>query len=209
MTDEPTPPTLPEDALETGGWVLADERTETVFELPTMRVRGVTRRYEDQQSRRALESAIGRGVDHPVRFFAVTRLVFEPPLPPGVSLSMVAPTVRREARSAFANRLEERGLQNVSRGRSERLRLADRTRVRLWKYTATDPSPPVDEPLPLECWVGVWTRSQAAFVVTAGYPAVSLGSLLDTTPDSDLLTRSPGEYRTAFLDLLRETGARE
>ncbi len=205
MTEDLTPPAVPESALDAGGWVLADERTETVFELPTMRVRGVTRRYEDERSRDALEATTGESLAYPVRFFAVTRLVFEPPLPPGVTLSMVLPTLRTEARQTFADRLTDRGLTDISKGRSERFRLPDRTRVRLRKYTATDPSAPVEGDLPLECWVGVWTGDDA-LVVTAGYPGVTLDSVVPGGSTSDALGRSAGEYRTEFVDLLRETG---
>lgn len=205
MTDTLTPPAVPEDTLEEEGWALVDERTETVFELPTMRVRGVTRRFEDEQSVEALTAA-GYDIDHPVRFFAVSRLVFEPPLPPGVGKSMVAPTVRTEARKAFARRLQERGLEDVSRDRSERFRLPDRTRVRLWRHTARLPSDQFADDLPLECWVGVWMRSDTVFVVTGGHPTVTLDSRLPEAVESETLTRSPGDYRDEFFALLRETG---
>jgi hypothetical protein len=205
MTETPTPPAVPEERLEREGWTLVAERTETVFEMPTMRVRGVTRRFEDDRSRAALAET-GHETDHPIRFFAVSRLVFEPPLPPGVGTSMVAPTVRTEARKAFARRLQERGLEDVSRDRSERFRLPDRTRVRLWRYTARLPSDQVADDLPLECWVGVWMRSDTVFVVTGGHPTVTLDSRLPETVESETLTRSPGDYRDEFFALLRETG---
>lgn len=206
MPDRLTPPAAPENSLETGGWELAEEYTETVFELPAMRVQGVTRRYEDERSRARLRERAGGDLEHPVRFFAVTRLVFEPPLPPGVGTAMVAPTVRSEARKAFARRLEERGLEDVTRDRSERFRLPDRTSVRLWRYTAADPLPQLDSELPLECWVAIWTGSDALFVVTGGHPTVALASLFPDAPESEALTRSPSEFRDAFLELLRETG---
>jgi hypothetical protein len=203
MTD--TDPSVPESALKSGGWTLVDEQTETVFELPTMQVRSITRRFEDERSREAL-AGVGYDTDHPVRFFAVSRLVFEPSLPPGVGTSMVAPTVRTEARKAFANRLRARGLEDVSLDRRERFRLPDRTRVRLWRHTATLPSEQLAADLPLECWVGVWLLSDEAFVVTDGHPTVALASRLPETTDHDALTRSPSEYRDEFLELLRATG---
>lgn len=208
MTDDISAPVVPTDRLDRDGWTLAEECTETVFELPTMRVRGSTRRYEDDRTRRALAEATGANVKQPVRFVAVTRLTFEPPLPPGIRPAMFAATLGTEARRAFADRLRERGLEDVTRARRERLRLPDRTQVRLWKYTATDPSPGFGGELDLECWVGVWTRSRAAFVVTGGYPAVALESLVSGTAESDVLARSPAQYRDAFFELLREFGAR-
>jgi len=205
MTDPVSPPAVPEDILDSGGWTLVDEQTETVFELPTVRVRGVTRRFEDERSAAALAEA-GYDTDHPLRFFAVSRLAFEPSLPPGVGTSMVAPTVRTEARKAFAKRLRERGLEDVSRDRRERFRLPDRTRVRLWRHTATLPSERLAADLPLECWVGVWLLSEAVFVVTGGHPTVALASRLPETADADPLTRSSGEFREDFFELLRATG---
>jgi len=205
MTDSVSPPAVPGDALDSGDWALVDERTETVFELPTLQVRGVTRRFEDERSRAAL-AGVGYKVEHPLRFFAVSRLVFEPPLPPGVGTSMVAPTVRTEARKAFARRLRERGLEDISRDRRERFRLPDRTRVRLWRHTATLPSGQLAADLPLECWVGVWLVANAVFVVTGGHPTVRLASQIPETVDADPLTRSPGEFRDEFFSLLRATG---
>ena len=205
MSDTPTPPAVPEERLTSHGWALVDERSETVFELPTMRVRGVTRRFEDERSAELLEEA-GSETDHPVRFFAVSRLAFDPPLPPGIGTSMVAPTVRTEAKKTFAKRLERRGLEDVSRDRRERFRLPDRTRVRLWRYTATLPSEQFADNLPLECWLGVWLLSDAVFVVTGGHPTVALSTRLSETLDHDALTRSPGEYRDEFFKLLRATG---
>jgi hypothetical protein len=206
MTSKLTPPAVPEDAVDSD-WTLVDERTETVFELPTLQVRGVTRRFEDERSVAALAEA-GYDVEHPVRFFAVSRLVFEPPLPPGIGTSMIAPTVRTEARKAFERRLRERGLADVSRDRSERFRLPDRTRVRLWRHTARLPSGELETDLPLECWVGVWMRDDEVFVVTGGHPTVTLASHLPEAVSSGPLTRSPDEYRDEFLELLRETGKR-
>ena len=205
MTDSITPPAVPEKALDSGGWTLVDEQTETVFELPTVQVRGITRRFEDDRSRAAL-AGVGSDTEHPTRFFAVSRLAFDPPLPPGVGTSMVAPTVRTEAKKAFAKRLERRGLEDVSRERRERFRLPDRTRVRLWRYTATLPSEQFADNLPLECWLGVWLRSNAVFVVAGGHPTVALSARLSGTVDHDALTRSPGEYRDEFFELLRATG---
>lgn len=205
MTDTPTPPAVPEETLDSGGWALVNEQTETVFELPTLRVRGVTRRFEDERSVAALKTA-GFEVDHPLRFFAVSRLGFEPSLPPGIGPSVVGPTVRTEARSAFTERLRDRGLEDVSRDRREQFRLPDRTKVRLWRYTAMLPSEQFEDDLPLECWLAVWFQSETLFVVTGAHPAATLDSRVSGEPESDTLARSAGAYREEFLELLRETG---
>lgn len=203
MTNEPAPPAVPHEHLDSG-WELVEERTETVAELSAMRVRSVTHRYDDERSRAAL-SAAGYDTDHPVRFFAVSRLVFEPSLPPGVGTTMIAPTVRTEARKAFARRLAERGLKDVSRDRTERLRLPDDSRVRLFRHTGTVRPTELDAPLPLECWVGVWPTAGTFLVFSGAHPTVTLRSRLDAGTESDVLRRSPDQYRREFLDLLRET----
>ena len=204
MTDEPAPPVVPREHLE-NGWELVAERTETVAELSALRVRSVTHRYDDGRSRTVLSEA-GYEIDHPVRFFAVSRLAFEPSLPPGVGTAMVAPTVRTEARKAFARRLSRRGLKDVSRDRTERFRLPDDSRVRLFRHTGTVRPTELDAPLPLECWVGVWPTTGTFLVVSGAHPTVTLRSRLDTDTAPDTLGRSPDEYRQEFLELLRETG---
>ena len=197
----PDPPPVPTADLEDGGWELDDERTETLFELPTMRIRGTTRQYEDARSRAALRAATDGRIDTPVRFFAATRLGFEPPPPPGMGPTMFAPTMRTEVRRAFATQLEDRGLTDIERGRSERLRLPDRNRARLTKYTARDEHG--EWALQLECWVGVWTDRRDVLVVSGGHPEVELADHFGIGDGGGALTRSPGEYRDEFFSLLR------
>ena len=197
----PDPPPVPLAALEDGGWEVDDERTETLFQSPTMRIRGTTHQYEDARSRAALREATDGRVDTQVRFFAATRLGFEPPPPPGMGPTMFAPTMRTEVRRTFATQLEDRGLTDIERGRSERLRLPDRNRVRLTKYTASDDHG--DWSLPLECWVGVWTDRRDVFVVSGGHPEVELADHFGTEGADAALTRSPGQYRDEFFSLLR------
>jgi hypothetical protein len=210
VTSDPAPPELPTAALDSGGWELADERVETVFELPTMQVRSATRRYEDEQIRAALRNATDGRLDRTVRFFAGTRLVFEPPLPPGVTPSMVAPTLRTEARQAFADRLRERGLVDVERGTSQRVRVAGRNRAHLTKYTAVDPldgdvgESDAGDGLRLACWLAVWTRSESARVVTGGYPAAALATQFGLDATDGPLARTSESFREEFLSLLRD-----
>lgn len=202
MTGELTPPAAPEADLERGGWEQTEIQRETLFEMPAMRIRGVTRRYEDQQTRDALRTATDGKLDQQLRFFAVTRLSFEP-LPPGVTPAMFAPTLRSEARRTFKKRLEEQGLIDIEEGATERIRLPDRSRARLTRFSATDLLDGDEGELPLECWVAVWTSSGTARVVTGGYPAVTLGSHFELDAEDGPLTVSPDEYRREFVSLLR------
>jgi hypothetical protein len=168
MTTEPPEIPLPESLLVDAGFELVERSTETLFEISAIRIEGLTRRYEDDHSRQALREATEGAVDHPVRFFAVTRLTFQPALPPGVSLSMFASTIRSEARSSFATQLEERGLTDVERGSSDRLRLDSTSRVRVREFTARDPLADADgESLSLTFRLAVLTHGGTAVVVTA------------------------------------------
>ena len=202
MPADPAPLELPDDQQEAGGWELVEGSVETLFELPGVRVRGTMRRYEDERTRAALRDATDGAIDHQLRFVATTRLGFEPSLPPGTMPAMLLPTLLPEARRSVADRLRDRGLTDVSREGTERIRGGSRTRIRLTRYRATDPMPGANWELPLECWLAVWPADPVA-VVTAGYPATSLASRFDLDTGESSLTRGPNDYRDAFLSLLR------
>ncbi|MEF8814237.1 MAG: hypothetical protein V5A55_10535 [Halovenus sp.] len=200
----PSPPGVPEVTLREEGWEPVEESVETLFESPTMRIRGATLRYDDVRTREALREATDGALDVPVRFFAATALGFEPSPPPGVSPTMFAPTLRTEARRAFAKRLRDRGLRNVEKQGSERVRVGRRTRARFSAFAAEQPLEGLGAgTLPLECWVGVWTDGSEVRVVTGGYPAVQLSTHLDIGADVPALTRSQGAAREEFFSLAR------
>lgn len=201
-TDLPDPP-LPESMLAEAGFALAERRTETLFEMAAIRIEGVTRRFEDEHSRELVREATGGVVDHPVRFFAATQLLFQPSLPPGVSLSMFASTLRSESRSSFESQLEDRGLTNVERGSSDRVRLNGGSRVGIRSFTAEDPLPDADgQSLALAFRLAVLTHQGTAVVVTSGFPAVALDEQLSVSDSPNALSRSPEEYESAFIALL-------
>lgn len=201
-TDDPDLP-LPDSILSEAGFSLAERRSESLFEFAAIRIDGFTQRYEDDRSREALREATDGAVDHPIRFFAVTRLSFQPALPPGVSLSMFASTVRSEARSSFQSQLENRGLVDVERGASERHRLPEGSRLRVRRFTARDPLPEADgESLALAFRLSVLTHKGTALVVTAGFPATPLAEQFDLSAPADILTTTPEQYQETFVDLL-------
>lgn len=200
MTSDPAPPTLPTAKLDQRGWRRAQESVETVFSLPAMQVRGATVRYEDDRTREDLGEASDGDVDISVRFLAATRLAFQPPLPPGVTPKMVEPTLRTEARTRYSDRLEERGLVNIDRDGSQRIRIGDK-RARVTKFTATMPLERAD--LPLTCWIAVWTPRAGPTVVTGAHPARGLADHFGLDTDSESLNRSEADYREEFFSLLR------
>jgi hypothetical protein len=183
------------------GWSLVEESVETVFRLSSARVRGATRRYEDERTRRAVREATDGGLDREWRFVAATRLDFDPPLPPGTPRSMVRPTVASEARRSFADRLAGRGLTDIERRRSERIRREGGTRVRLARYDAVDEV--AGHAVRVAGWVGVWNDGGDFFVVTGGYPDVPLADALDTADPPACLQGPVSEYREEFVAFVR------
>lgn len=195
----PTPeyPSVPEGYLD--DWTLTAETVETVFQLPGARVVGATRQYEDERTQTAVREATGGDIDHDFRFFSATRLGFDPMLPAGTLPSLLLPTVRSEACKTFRNRLRERGVTDIDRDRTERVRVQSGNRARLTRFDGTDPV--VDAGLAVTGWVGVWNDGTDFFVATGGYPAVRLTDALGV--DDALLARTPADARDELLDLIR------
>ena len=199
MPSDPAFPDVPTDQLRDGGWELVDESVETVFQLPTARVEGATKVYDAAETRAAVREAIG--LDHQWRFFFATALSFTPPLAPGIGPAMILPTVRSEAQSAFADELADRGFESIERGRSERVRVDSGDRARLRTYSA-ELDLAVDATLSITGWVGVWHGD--GFRIAAGaYPDRSLATLLDIENPPEPLRRTPSDYRTELLNLIR------
>jgi hypothetical protein len=200
VSDDVAFPVLPTDRLSAGGWTLADETVETVFEMPTARVVGATRLYDDDRTRAAAREAVG--VDQQWRFFFATRLTFQPPLAPGIGAPMVLPTVRSEAVSAFADQLRDRGFSNVDRGRRERIRVDSGDRARLRSYSASVDLEEVGETLSVTGWVAVWHGD--GFRIAAGaYPDDPVADVLGLADPPDVLCRTAREYRDDLLSLIR------
>jgi hypothetical protein len=193
-------PAYPDLDADLEGWTITGESVETLFRLPAVRVRGATRRYEDERTREAVREATDGEVDHQWQFVAATRMAFVPPLPPGTLPSMILPMVRREAREAFADRLSERGLVDIEERGTERVRIATGSRARLTRYRARDPVGGAD--VPVTGWVGVWHDGDF-FVVTGGHPDARLTEVLDLDVSEPVLDRRRGEYREEFVDMLR------
>ena len=199
MASNPDYPSVPDGKLD--GWELVEEATETVFQLPAARVVGATRQYEDEQLRAAVREATDGDIDHRWRFFAATRLGFDPMLPPGTMPAMILPTMRSEAKKTFKQRLESRGVEDIERGRRERVRVRSGKRARLTRYDGVDP---VAGGVSVTGWVGVWNDGTDFFVVTGGYPAQPLSEVLGTEATANGLARTASEAQGELLDLLRD-----
>ena len=193
-------PSVPDQALDEGGWTRTDETVETVFQLPGTKVEGATVVYGDERTRQAAEEY--GGLDQRWRFFFATKLTFSPPLSPGIGPAMILPSVRSEANRTFKSELRDRGFESISRGRSERIRVDSGDRTKLTQFRAELPLPEHDTSLPVSGWVGVWHGD--GFRIGAGaYPEQSIAEILDIDDPPVLLATTSREYRDELLDLIR------
>jgi len=125
------------------------------------------------------------------RFAFASALSFDTPLPPGVAPT-VRPMVESAAERTFAERLRERGLADVERGRRDRLRTDAGRRARLRRFTATYRPEGAADSLPVEGWLAVWS--------TAGEFRVAGGAYPTALPDAGAV---PGRYREELLTFVR------
>ncbi len=178
----------------------ADHWTETTRERTVLAdpgpttVTGSTVVYEDRDLADAFGDVDGPA---PTRFAFATALSFDPGLAPGLGVATVRPTVVQSADGAFADRLRERGLSAVERGRRDRLRTDTDDRARLRRFTAEyrPTESAAEPPVAIEGFLAVWTVDGQFRVAGGAYPTSEL-------PD-DPRVGSPGEYREDLLSFLR------
>ena len=206
MTDDNSdvpPPGVPADSL--AEWDRTEAGVERLFGVEGADVRGHTLVYEDRRLREGVRDATDGALDQSWRFFFATRLRFRPPLGPGANVAIL-PTVRTEAVRSFCSDLEGRGIEDVERGRSERVRTETRKRVRLRQVTGEVPRPgtgDADGSIPVEGWVGVWYDGDF-FVAGGAYPRTSLAQVFGVEDDRLSLTASTA--RDELLELVRAVG---
>jgi len=200
--DDVAPPAVPVDRLD-DAWERAEDSTETLFGVEGADVRGHTVVYEDADLRAAVRRATDPPLDQSWRFFFATRLAFRPPLAPGIGPAMVLPSVKTEAVRRFADDLTDRGVADVGRGRRERIRTEDRSRVSLRQVTG-EVALPDGDPVPVEGWVGAWDDGDI-HLAGGAYPRSSLADRFPAV-EEPALDGSTDDYREALLDLVRATG---
>ncbi|WP_255197033.1 hypothetical protein [Halorarius litoreus] len=186
-------PVVPTERLDSGGWELQEETTDTVFQLPTVTVEGHTLLYEDAALRERVHERTG--VDQTWRFFFATALTFSPPLAPGLA-PLVKSTVASEAQRTFAKDLRERGFSEVDRGRSQTIRI-DGDRARLSNFRAIYPLETDGRTVDLQVagWLAVWNGD--GFRLAGGaYPEAGFQAVEEQ--------RDAGAYRDELLSLIRD-----
>ncbi|GAB6878276.1 hypothetical protein JCM17823_05500 [Halorubrum gandharaense] len=102
------PPVVPDDALD--GWAVVAETTETPFSVGPISVVAHTRRYEPTDT------------PAPRPFFFASRLAITPRTRPNGALTRL---VERGAREGFRSTLADRGIDDLSRGDRQTLRIDD------------------------------------------------------------------------------------
>ena len=216
MTDD-TPdvpaPTVRTDRLG-DGWERVTTSVERLFDAGGAAVLGHTLVFEDTALRAAVRDTTDNAIDQSWRFFFATRLRFRPSLAPGLGLAVVLPTVRSEAVRSFVADLQDRAIDDVERGRRERVRTANGKRVRLRQVrgrvaladaaAAADAAAVPDRAVPVEGWVGAWVDG-AIHLAGGAYPTTRLDAVFGV--DDAPLARSREQYRTAFFDLVGAVGA--
>ena len=189
ISDDDRLPTVPDERVRAAELEPVETRHRTRVTLPTATIREHTRLYADA-TLDGRTRAVGGPVD-PLRFFFAAALSFDPPLAPVVGTATMRPTVRREARRRFAEDLRERGVVDVERARSERLRAESGDRIRATGYRGTVAVG--DERVRAAGWIGVWTTGGAFRIAGGGYPDERIEGV-----DYD-----PAGARDGLFDLLR------
>ncbi|MFB6304686.1 MAG: hypothetical protein ABEH47_05935 [Haloferacaceae archaeon] len=186
-------PSLPDAELADRGWERVESRSETVADLGPVEVSIATAVYEDGSLRERVRAAAG--VDRTWRFFVAGRV--DVPGPSG------APALRRlvtdRAASGFADRLADRGFEDVREAERRRLRVGD-AEARAVRYEAT--CRVEGFVLAVEGWVAVWPGDDGFRLAGGAYPrsvregpADALGDLFE-----------PERFRAELFELIRTVG---
>ncbi len=101
------------------------------------------------------------------------------------------PTVTREARRSFAEDIRERGVRNVQRTRSERLRTEAGDRVRVMGYRGRVQVG--EETVGAAGYIGIWTTDREFRLAGGGYPEERI----------EAVDHDPSGSRDALFDLIR------
>jgi len=175
-------PSVPESRLT--DWRQTDRTVDSPFSTPVVSVYTHTRVYEESTQRQTI--ADRTGLDHPWRFFFISRVRLDPPQPPNPMLTSL---LRQRVASAFVDRLDSRGLVDITKQTRNRISVGGvdgslrRYHARLHLSAAdlaaelsvdgTDRDPdsaPDPLSLPIEALVVVWADDDY-YVAGGAYPA--------------------------------------
>ncbi|MEA1930504.1 MAG: hypothetical protein U9O06_03030 [Euryarchaeota archaeon] len=170
------PPSVPESRLT--DWRQTDQTVDSPFSTPVVSVHTHTRVYEESTEREQIREQTG--VDHPWRFFFISRVRLDPPQPPNPMLTSL---LRQRVASAFVDRLDGRGLTDITKQTRSRISVGDADGVQR-RYHArlqlsaddlatelrVDDTDPDRLSLPIEALLVVWADGDY-YVAGGAYPA--------------------------------------
>lgn len=190
MSDSDDPPAPRLEVPD--GWVATSTTTERVFSMSKVTVTATTVVYENE--RRPDSASDDEDADEQTafrRFVFASRLQLRPPTKPSKPLTKL---VTSRGKAGFADRLRERGMEDVDERETRRLRVGE-IEATLVGYDATCTVEGTD--LAIDGWVAIWPHEDGDYVVAGGaYPTRVLDG--DTTSAID-----PGRFRDELLSIVR------
>jgi hypothetical protein len=192
MTDH-EPPTLPPDVAD--DWTETSVSTETVMRVRSISISVSTRVYDDESLRAAVRRA--GGPDATLRFLFVSECVVPESSPSGALRKLVT----NRAKAGFADRLADRGFENVRETGRRSLRVGD-AEASAFGYEASCVLS--DLSLGVEGWLVVWPTESSGFYLAGGaYPTSVLSSDGGAAADAVSARLDPETFRTDLFDAIR------
>ena len=226
------PPTVPADALESGGWEQVGADTQDpAFERSvgpvTVTATTVTRVYEDAALRATVRDRTLGQVDARLASFFASRVSFDPDLaslPAGVGRAELLDRIETQASNAFEGRLRSAGLTEIERAGSGSLDVESGAEARRLDYEAAYAFDGFSFPLSAEKKLTVgggslsvaghlatWYANGSVLVAGGAYPAENFAQTVEKSPTEAIdvavdidLGLEPERYRTELMDLVRQ-----
>lgn len=225
------PPRVPEEQLESGGWVQTDRLSRQLFEREfagrTVTAEAVTRLFEDRQLSESIsEKSLGQVQGTLAQLFA-TRAVADPnvaDLPGGVGRDELVAQVRSRAEERFKRRLSSAGLEDVGEVGRESMSVETGETAERTDYEATfaidSLTFPVSDGQAIEIegaaltvrgHLAVWIHGDGILISGGAYPGENfrrevdeqLSSAISVSVEVDM-GLTPAAYRSELLGLIRQ-----
>ncbi|MCL9817089.1 hypothetical protein [Natronocalculus amylovorans] len=199
MRTDPPAPDVPIDRFS--GWECVEEGVEYPFKTPVVTVAAYTTVFEDRAGAATFQDATG--IDTVWRFCFVSRIQMTPHTRPSALLDRI---VRRGAADGFTDRLQERGLDAVTKRRTESVQVGshDGTCIRYGARCRVDGTT-----IPLEGLVVVWTMDSTYYIGGGVYPVAIPTDVSHSTGDSLTDPERDREMLFALFSAVGETSTDE
>jgi len=225
------PPEVPESRLEEGGWERSDRTEETVLDQSygpiNVTAKSTTLTYSDTAlATEVEEKTLGR-IEGTLAIYAASHINFDPNLnnlPGDVGRKEVVNEVGTQARSQFAQRMRDQGLENVEEVGEAEFTTDSGKSPGLTTYRGEFPVGTLEFDADGETFaldvdtievagdLAVWNEGDFVVVAGGAYPAENyadtvsrdLSDAIDVTVDVDL-GLTPDQYRTEVRELMAAT----